>query len=404
MRLDLFLALRFLREGRAQAALIVGGAGIGVAVFFFLTALVGAVERGMVGQTLDVLPHVVVRPRPEAPRLLPAGEGLIAPRLQRAPQRLRAVDQWQAIAADLAGFPGVRAVAAVAAGPALAVKGDASRAVTLLGVEPEAYAQVLVALPRRLRQGAFRLEASDALVGVELASELGLSPGDTVRLSTQGETRALTVAGVFDLGTRDANLRWVFTALRGAQALHALPGGASALELRLDDPWTASAVAARLRARTGLRVESWMETNGSLLAALRSQRGSTRAIQVFVGLAAVAGIASVLVVSVVQRQRQIGILRAMGLSRAAVQRVFLAQGAAIGLLGAAVGSGIGTILALLFETSAHHPDGSPMYPVRLEPGLYAAAALLALAAGLLAAVAPARRAAALDPAEAIRRD
>ncbi|GAO04376.1 ABC transporter permease [Anaeromyxobacter sp. PSR-1] len=404
MRLDLFLALRFLREGRAQTALIVGGTAVGVAVFFFLNALVAAVERGMVAQTLDALPHVVLRPRPEAPRTPPSPDGAAAvSHVQRAPQRLRAVDQWQAVAREVSAAPGVRAVAAVASGPAMASRGEASRSVSLIGVDPEAYRRVLVALPGRVVEGDLRLGPSEVVVGIELAEELGLTRGDTLRVATAAGARAFVVAGLFDLGTRDQNLRWVLTAYRSAQALHALPG-ASALEVRLDDAWAAAEVADRLRRRTGLRVESWMDLNGRLLAALRSQRGSTRAIQAFVGLAAVAGIASVLVVSVVQRQRQIGILRAMGLSRGGVQRLFLVQGAVIGLLGAAAGVAIGSVLALVFETSARHPDGTPLYPVQLSPALYAASALLALGAGLAAAFTPARRAARLDPAEAIRRD
>ena len=110
----------------------------------------------------------------------------------------------------------------------------------------------------------------------------------------------------------------------------------------------------------------------------------------------------VLVVSVVQRSRQIGILRAMGAPRGRVQRIFLVQGAIVGLAGSVIGSALGAVLATFFETLATNPDGSPRFPVDLSLELFARSAAIAMVVGLTAALAPARRAARLDPAEAIR--
>jgi lipoprotein-releasing system permease protein len=110
----------------------------------------------------------------------------------------------------------------------------------------------------------------------------------------------------------------------------------------------------------------------------------------------------VLVVSVVQKSREIGILRAMGISRGQVLRVFLLQGGLLGLGGALAGSGLGALALLVWQRVARNPDGTPMFPLTLEPALFAAALLLATLTGLLAAFAPALRAARLDPVVAIR--
>jgi hypothetical protein len=130
------------------------------------------------------------------------------------------------------------------------------------------------------------------------------------------------VTGIVDLGVRDLNRRTVFVTLRAAQSLLGLPGGATQLDLKIDDLFEAEDIARRLEAQTGLTAESWMRTNEQLLAAINAQDITTRTIRGFVIVIVALGIASVLVVWVVQKRREIGILRAMGASRGQVQRVF----------------------------------------------------------------------------------
>jgi lipoprotein-releasing system permease protein len=125
-------------------------------------------------------------------------------------------------------------------------------------------------------------------------------------------------------------------------------------------------------------------------------------IRFFVLITVAIGIASVLVVSVLQRSKEIGILRAMGFTRGGILRIFLLQGGLIGLLGSLVGCGLGAALSLLFQAVLHNADGTPFFPFRLNAQLFAAAAGIALLAGLVAAAFPALRASRLDPAEAMR--
>jgi lipoprotein-releasing system permease protein len=125
-------------------------------------------------------------------------------------------------------------------------------------------------------------------------------------------------------------------------------------------------------------------------------------IQVFVVVAVALGIASVLGISVVQKSREIGILRAMGAGAGQVTRVFLVQGLFVGLAGSVMGCLLGGGLALLFQGLVTNADGSPTFPVDLGASLFLRAAGVAVATGLLASVAPARRAARLDPATVLR--
>jgi lipoprotein-releasing system permease protein len=404
VRLDLFLALRFLREGRGQSGLIVGGAAVGVAVVVFLSALIGAVQRQIIAQTLDVLPHIVVRMPDERTREVGPAEGVSFAAVDQPAQRVHSVEQWPAIQRALEELPGVVASSPTVTGPAFASRGTASRSVTLLGVEPERFAKVITILPR-IKRGQLRLGGNDVVVGVELAKELGVKLGDPVRISTAGGAEgALTIAGIFDLGNRDVNRRWVLVSLRNGQAMLGLPGGASEINLRIKDFWQADKLAGRIDGLTGLHAESWMTTSQQLLIALNSQSSSSSTIQFFIILAVAIGIASVLAVSVVQKSRQIGILRAMGMSRAMVLRVFLIQGGAVGVLGGVIGSAFGTLLLFGFESGARNADGSPTYPVEYGLSLYGTAFALAVITGLVASALPARRASRLDPVEAIRHE
>ena len=236
------------------------------------------------------------------------------------------------------------------------------------------------------------------LFGRQLAEDLGLRAGDKLRLDA-GDNRqtVMDVAGIFELGVRELDSRYVYTDLKQAQSLLNLPGGITILELKIADVFAAEYWAQRIKKLTGLHVQSWMESNGQLLNALRSQTMTTQMIRVFVALSVIFGIASVLAVSVVQRTREIGILRAMGSSQQQILRVFLLQGGLLGLAGSLLGVAVGFSLVQVFNGL-----GERLFLIRLEPSMVLSAIAIATAAGVIAAMVPARRAANYDPAVAIR--
>ena len=149
-------------------------------------------------------------------------------------------------------------------------------------------------------------------------------------------------------------------------------------------------------------MESWQQANAQLVSALNAQSVSTALIRGVVMVVVVLGIASVLVVSVVQKRREIGILRAMGATQGQVLRIFLLQGAIVGALGSALGVLLAVGLIWAFTTFVRGSDGLPLFNITLAPALALRMAAIATVCGVLAAVAPARRAARLDPAQAIR--
>ncbi len=392
------IALRFLADNPLQTLLICIGIAVGSAVIVFITALITGLQANVIERTLGSQAHIRLLPPDEYNRHGPLASGTLALTLEspRA-QRLRPILNAEELGNVLDAQPLLRAVSPQVSGPAIARRGAARAAVTLIGIDPARYRQI-IALDEALLAGDFAVPAGSGLIGSELAADLGLAVGDKLRLEgSNGREAVIDIAGIFELGVREIDTRHVYVDLRQAQTLLELPGAVTVIETTLEDIFAAEALAQRLAALTGLRAESWMSTNSQLLNALRSQTMTTQMIRLFVGLSVAFGIASVLAVTVVQRTREIGILRAMGSARGQILRVFLLQGGLLGLAGSTLGALVGWGLVQVFNLF-----GPGLFEIPVAPDLVLGAMAIATLSGVLAAALPARRAARLDPAVAIR--
>jgi len=397
------VAIRFLREGRLQTLFILIGVAIGVGVIVFMSALLAGLQGNFIARVLSAQAHIQLLPPKEITRTLHATtpSELNVPIVQPPRQRLKSIDQWQSLVTDIRNLSDVMVVSPVVSGSALAVRGTASRAISVTGVEPDGYFQI-VKLPEKIVRGVPRLTGQDILIGLELASDLGVDVGDKLRVTNAaGVANTLSVSGVFDLGNKAANQRSTFVALRTGQSLLELLGGVTSIEITVRDVYAAETIAQRIQAATGMEADSWIKTGAQFFAAVSAQSTANTAIRFFVGLSVAFGIASVLVVSVVQKSREIGIMRAMGISRGQVLRVFLLQGGLLGWGGAVLGCMVGAVGLVLWQHLALNADGTPLFPLVLDPELFVMALVLATVTGLAAAYAPALRAARLDPVEAI---
>ena len=408
------VAVRFLREGRMQSVLIIVGVAAGVAVVAYISALITGLQSNTLEKTLGAQAHVTLSPLED--RVMAAGPPAAAAstattattalvQTQPRAQRPRSVSNWQALLPALEAMPEVTAVSPMATGAGLALRGEAQRSIALVGVDLDRYDRI-VSLRSKVVSGTARLGPGEAIIGRELADDLGVRVGDRLTLVTGGASNSVSdgarVTALVDLGVRELNRRTVIVPLRAAQSLIGLPGGVTNLDMTVADVWTASEFGNRLAARWPYKVESWQQTNAQLVSALNAQSVSTTLIRAVVMVVVVLGVASVLVVSVVQKRREIGILRAMGATQGQVQRVFLLQGLLVGALGSALGVVLAVGLIAAFTTFVRGSDGLPLFDIGLAPGLALRIALMATVCGVLAAVAPARRAARLDPAQAIR--
>ena len=400
---ELRVALRFLREGRMQTVLIVVGVAAGVAVIAYISALISGLQNSTLTKTLGAQAHISVRAPDDVvtpAAALQPGAHVLTETQPRA-QRPRSVANWQALLPLLEKLPNVAGVSPMVSGAGLALRGEAVLSIALMGVQLERYDR-MVGLRSKVVAGTARLEPGEAIVGRELAQDLGVRVGDRLTVQTTTSSESLRVTALVDLGVRDLNRRTVIVPLRAAQNLLALPGGATGLELTLHDVWAAQSLAEALRAQFPYKIESWQESNAQLVSALNAQSISTSIIRAVVLAVVVLGIASVLVVSVVQKQREIGILRAMGATRGQVLRLFLVQGAVVGAVGSVLGLLLAVALIWAFTSFVRGSDGLPLFSITLPLATAVRVALVATVCGVVAAIAPARRAAQLDPAQAIR--
>ncbi|MBI5269077.1 MAG: ABC transporter permease [Burkholderiales bacterium] len=397
------LALRFLREGRMQTLLIIVGVAAGVAVVAYISALITGLQANTLDKTLGAQAHVTLQALEDEVRAVaPAASGVAElTQVQPRAQRPRTLANWPALLRLLEAEPAVAAVSPTVSGAGLARRGEASRAIAILGVELDRHDRI-VRLREKVVAGAPRLGPGAAMIGRELADDLGVRVGDRVLLVTGDLSESVRVTALLDLGVRDLNRRSVYVPLRTGQSLVGLPGGVTHVDMTLHDVWAAGEVAASLARRLPYQVESWQQANAQLVSALNAQSVSTTIIRGVVMVVVVLGIASVLVVSVVQKRREIGILRAIGATRGQMMRVFLLQGAVVGALGSALGIALAVALIWAFTRFVKGSDGLPLFAITLAPALALRIAALATVCGVVAAVAPARRAAALDPAQAIR--
>lgn len=402
------VAMRFLREGRMQTVLIIVGVAAGVAVVAYISALITGLQTNTLEKTLGAQAHITVSAPDDtvaSARLPTREEATTLVQTQPRAQRPRSISNWQQLIPVLEAIPEVSSVSPSVLGAGLAIRGEASKAISLSGVELERYDKI-VSLRSKVISGVARLDPGDGIIGSELANDLGIRVGDRLLISTGTSNNVLTdslrVTAIVDLGVRELNRRSVIVPLRAAQNLINLPGGATNLDITLRDVWIAQTLATELSQRFPYKIESWQQANAQLVSALNAQSVSTSLIRVVVMVVVVLGIASVLVVSVVQKRKEIGILRAMGATQGQVLRVFLLQGAIVGAIGSALGVLLAVVLIWAFTQFVRGSDGLPLFVITLAPALALRIALIATVCGVLAAVAPARRAAALDPALAIR--
>ncbi len=395
-------ALRFLAEGRTQTFFILAGVATGVGVIVFLSAILTGLQSNFIKRVLTSQPHIQLLPPDEVARPLRYDAGTFElANVQRPSQRVLTIDQWQTVLRSMRARPDVVLATPTASGSALAVRGDASRSISIAGIDPDLYFRI-VRVPDYIVAGEVRLDSEDILIGTELAKDLGVGVGDKLNVATaRGDGRVLTVRAIFDLGNKGANERIAFVALRTGQSLLNLIGGVTTIDMTVDDIYAADTIAQDIEAVLPVQAESWIKTNAQFFTALRAQSSSNTLIRFFVGLSVAFGIAAVLVVSVIQRSKDIGILRAMGTSRGQILRIFLIQGGVLGFAGSLIGSAMGAGALIWWHGYARQADGSELFPLILGPGLFVIAAAVATVTGVAAAMAPSLRAARLDPVEAI---
>jgi lipoprotein-releasing system permease protein len=411
MRFESKLAWRHLVSGGGQTVLTVFAVAIAVTVIIFIQTLITGVQKRFVADLVGSLSHVTVKAPDPLPKTLAEvttqkeGE-LLATDQQKAVQQRTDLEQWERLEVQLAQFPHVKSVTPAVRGSAFLIRGEKRFPIGISGAEPVKQEQISF-LQKDLIAGRWLdLRPGELVIGIRLAEDAGVRLGDRVRIqSAQGVSESFTIAGLLYTGNNATDLGQGFMLLRDAQSLFRTGQNVSSILLKLDDAFLADALADQISASLPYKTESWMKDSAFILNAIRSQNQSRDMICSFVLLASSFAIASVLIVSVIQKQKQIGILKSMGARDKQILTVFTLEGLGVALAGAIVGCVWGYGLLTVLEgipQAARFGKVDKLFNIIYDPTIFGGAAAAAIIATLIAAILPASRASKLNPVEVIR--
>lgn len=383
MRLAFSIALRFLRSSKGQTFLIALGIAIGVSVQIFIGSLIEGLQIDLVDTTIGSQSQITVTGTKEEERI---------------------ADYASVIDTIENETEGVEHVSPVAEGQALIHYADDNYSIFLRGLD-FAESEGIYRIEERLTEGALPTAENEILIGKNLLEDTEMTIGEEVEILTNvGEPQTAVVTGVFDLENANLNSTWILSTMETAQTLFDYGEEATSIEMQVTDVFAADQIAQQIREVLSDKVEvsNWKDDNQALLSGLEGQSYSSYMIQIFVMISVLLGIASVLAITVVQKSRQIGILKAMGIRDGASSLIFLFQGMLLGIAGAVLGIALGLGLTYAFSTFALNPDGTPIVPLYINPNFIALSAAFAIVVSTLASLIPARKSSKLDPIEVIR--
>lgn len=416
---ELLLALRYLRPKRTFVSVItlisVVGVALGVAVLIIVISVMSGFDHDLRDKILGFNAHL---------KVFAAG---------------KTMQNYEQVMASVASNRNVRGVAPFVFGPVLfetePTNGQQAAFATpfMRGIDTAHEADVSV-LPQSIISGKFDLSRRGLLVGSEFAQTYGLLVGDHVSIYSPAELKQMkerqgttnevailpdeyTVTGIFDVGYFDYDANIVVASLENAQDLYALGDSVHGLMVMLHDPYQAPEVRHELQATLGpgYNITTWTEENATLLGALMVEKNVMFYILFFIVIVAALCILSAQITFVVQKTREIGMLKALGATNFQISGIFLSQSAIIGVLGVLAGYGLGR-LGLAYRNEflhfMNHLTGRDLLPVSLYffnqlPAVVNLSDIAIICGGsfvicVLGGVLPAWRAGRLKPVEALR--
>jgi lipoprotein-releasing system permease protein len=414
-KLEWRIARRYLRSRRnsrtasLNTVISTGGVAVGVTALIVVLGVMNGLRDDLRERILVANPHL---------RILTYGAGL------RLDDWRNVLQQVRKQAGVVAASPEVISQAGITAGQ------DYGEGVNLLGFDPDTGKKAVTSLPQSITKGDLSFRTTKpgvdggVLLGSRLASRLSVYPGDVVTLVPVTEAKVnpalgvavprfwkLEVTGIFNTGMFQYDNQFVVMSRQLAQRFTGLGDAVSGIAVRVNDPDRAPEIGTALENRLGYpyRALDWQTQNSSLFSALQLEKLAMGLIIFFIMVVAAFNIVGTLTMVVTDKTREIGILRAMGLTSPAVARVFLVQGAVIGVVGTTIGLLLGLSVSYVVDRSGWVRINPAVYfidhlPVHIEWSDVAVVVLASLAIALAATVYPSRSAAALTPVEAIRHE
>lgn len=386
MRLGFRIAARFLKSNKGQTILIILGIAIGVSVQIFIGALIQGLQQGLVEKTVGNSSQITISSINEDRKINDYNN--LMEEIQSSDSRIVSISS----AADY---------------PAFIEYSNDSKSILIRGLELD-QADPIYHISDQMVEGTYPKNSNEIILGIAYKEEFGLNIGDEVTITTTAQkTVSYTVVGFFDFKVSSVNSSWGITTLAASQDLFDIGASVTSIEMQVDwdNVFSADKIADNLSlslSQKDLKIDNWKDQNEQLLSGLQGQSISSIMIQVFVLISVILGIASVLAITVLQKSKQIGILKAMGIRNNAASFIFLFEGLILGVFGALLGILFGLGLSFSFMTFALNADGTPVVNILISPSFIISSGIIAIAVSVIASLIPAIRSRGLNPIDIIR--
>lgn len=385
MKFAFKIALRFLKSNKAQTFFIILGIAIGVSVQVFIGSLIQGLQKDLVNTTIGSSPQITIISNRED----------------------KTISRWEKIIADISlQEERVQSISPTTSLPGFMEFGERTEPILLRGFELD-QADKIYKIKDSIFEGVIPSRKNEIVIGKELKELLGIKIGDEINIFTPSRNnQIMRITGFYDLKVASINQSWIIGSLDTVQSLFGVNNKLTAIEMQVFNVFDADiiseSIALLLGPNESLTITNWKDQNQQLLSGLQGQSVSSIMIQVFVLIAVILGIASVLAISVLQKSRQIGILKAMGVKDLTASLIFLSQGFLLGIMGGVLGIVLGLGLAYSFTIFAVNPDGTPVVALYINYMFIITSAFIAVIASTLAALIPASKSSRLSPMEVIK--
>lgn len=373
-------ALRFITFNKLQSFFIIIGIAVGIGVQIFVGILIDSLQKDLVNQTVGTSPHIQIAKEKED------------------------IADPDKIINELKNVAEIKTVQKVVENNAFLVVEKENYPVLIKGFDLKA--ANFYQIEDKLIDGKMPAATNEVLIGKELKESAKVNLGNDVNLlKPDGKTVKMKIVGFYDLKVASLNNVWMITDIKSAQSIFELDTKISAIEMQVNDVFLADQTADKVKSKLAdetLVVKNWKEQNAQLLSALQGQSTSSYMIQVFVLMSVIIAIASILAITVTQKSRQIGILKAMGITDGSSFKIFIYQGAVLGFFGVLLGLALGIGLFFSFVTFAKNADGTSIVNPYYRWDYITATALIAFAAAVLSGLMPALKSKRLNPIDIIR--
>lgn len=383
MKLPFKISLRFLKSNKGQTMLIAIGIAIGISVQIFIGSLINGLQKSLINKTIGNSPQIKISSTTED----------------------KLIDDYYNIKSEISKINDkIINLTTTADGAALIKKDDNTYSILIRGMDIND-SDKIYNIKNRIYEGRETKNSYETIIGKDLQKELNLKLNDNIEIiSNAGVSKYLEVVGFYDLGVASLNKIWLITPLSTAQDIFSLGSSVTNIEMQTDDLFNADIIAGDISSSIGdnFKVSNWKDDNAELLSGLNGQSISSLMIQIFVLVSVVLGIASVLAITVLQKSKQIAILKAMGIKDKDASLIFLFEGLLLGIMGAVIGVTFGLLLSFMFSKFALNPDGTPIIQLYIDYKFIGISAIIAILSSTIAALIPARRSSKLNLLEVIK--